>query len=239
MSKTAEQIRKMKKDDVVDYAISISEAYESLKQTFVKKLEHIESVVEVQRAANDVLHEQIAILNKCVELTERVSLNNSHYLRRRQLEIWNLPAATTDKPDIKTEAAKLLPCTSVEIKPDDIDVCHKLKTLGCIIIELHKRTDRYSVVCARKNVKSKKVKLEKENCAKMSVTESMCPEYKRLDFVCRMLKKHGKIQKTWFSNRKLIIVDNFENQKTVSHINDLYNDFGIEAFDGKLTKNKS
>ena len=77
MSKTAEQIRKMKKDDVVDYAISISEEYESLKQTFAKKLEHIESVVEVQRAANDVLHEQIATLNKRVELTERVSLNNS------------------------------------------------------------------------------------------------------------------------------------------------------------------
>ena len=45
MSKTAEQIPKMKKDDVVEYAISISEEYESLKQTFAKKLEHIDSVV--------------------------------------------------------------------------------------------------------------------------------------------------------------------------------------------------
>ena len=72
----------------------------------------------------------------------------------------------------------------------------------------------------------------------MSVTESICPEYKRLDFVCRMLLKRGEIQKTWFFNRKLVIVDNFENQKTVSHINDLYNDFVIEAVDGILTKNK-
>ena len=88
----------------------------------------------MQRAANDVLHEQIATLNKHVELTERVSLNNSQYIRRRQLEIWNLPAATTNKPDIKTEAAKLLSYTGVEIKPDDIDVCHKLKKSGCIMM---------------------------------------------------------------------------------------------------------
>ena len=64
----------------------------------------------------------------------------------------------------------------------------------------------------------------------MSVVESMCHEYKRLDYACRMLVKSNDLEKTFFFNRKLHVVKNGEHQ-LITHLADLYDMFGLEKID--------
>ena len=105
----------------------------------------------------------------------------------------------------------------------DIDVCHKLKKDGGLIMEFKSRTKRDEILRARKNLKHKKEELKRDKCQKMSIVESICPEFKKMDYICRKLKADSIILETWFWNRHLYItMDNDSKSTTVSHINDLY-----------------
>ena len=173
-----------------------------------------------------------------MEKIERDITNNSQYLRRRQLELWNMPTEIADSRDQKKEVANILSLTGINVSPGDIDICHKLKKQGQLIIEMRNRDLRDRVLRARKNLKNKKSELLKKKCTRMSVVESMCPEYRRLDYICRKLKTKELIDNTWFFGRKLFIIDSNNSKIIVSHITDLVTKFGKQVIDDILDKDK-
>ena len=102
--------------------------------------------------------------------------------------------------------------------------------MGQIIIEFGRRDLQTNILKARKNFKNEKVELGKLECPKLSVVKSMCHEYKRLDYACRMLVKSNDLEKTFFFNRKLHVVKNGEHQ-LITHLADLYDMFGPGKID--------
>ena len=224
------EIKKLNKDKLLEYALGITQGFLALHE---KCEEFNTRLAKLEEASNSPensppMHQK---LQARVEDMERENLNNSQYLRRRQLEIWNLPTSITDASDLKKEVAQLLALTEVPITAADLDVCHKLKKDGRVIIEFHKRDLRDRLVRARKVLKHKHPDLVKKNCPKLSILESMANEYKRLDFICRQLKIREKIDKTWFYQRKLFIVDIEGNKRVISHMQDLAKGFGSDIID--------
>ena len=227
---SAAEIKKLNQKKLLEYALELTENFAALAQKcedFGNRIAALESATPSSSAANP------KFLDRLVN-AERDNLNNAQYLRRRQLEMWNLPPETTDASDLKKEAAALLSLTGVPVAATDIDVCHKLKKAGKIILEFRHRDQRDRVVRARKHLKNMKSELAKNKCPRMSVVESMCPEFRRLDYACRQLKSRNIIENTWFFNRKLSIVAADGTKSTITHISDLNGKFGDDVINDIL-----
>ena len=70
---------------------------------------------------------------------------------------------------------------------------------------------------------------------KSSISESLCGEFLRLDFLCRKLKKSDHIHDTWFYNNRLYLqVTEGDPKCSVSHITDLISRFGASLIDSLL-----
>ena len=150
--------------------------------------------------ANKILQDQNACLTSRLVETERLLANICQYSRRRQLEISTSRATLKDGDDLKENLARLLSKTGHAISADKIDVAHTLgKEKKKIICELTTRTDRYELLRKRKNLKNE----EEEVYGNIYINESLCPQYQKLDYACRKLKKAGHMHSTWFFNGKL------------------------------------
>ena len=128
------EIKKLNKDKLLEYAIGITDGFVALHQRcedFNSHLALLESAAESNAETSSSPDSQLLAR---VEELERDNLNNSQYLRRRQIEIWNLPTASTDASDLKKEVAALLSLTDVPVAPGDLDICHKLKKEGRVIM---------------------------------------------------------------------------------------------------------
>ena len=232
--KSPGEIKKLKKDDLLSYALEITKNFNELRlkcENFEARIASLESSSKSPTTLSPNLTERM-------EKIERDITNNSQYLRRRQLELWNMPTEIADSRDQKKEVANILSLTGINVSPGDIDICHKLKKQGQLIIEMRNRDLRDRVLRARKNLKNKKSELLKKKCTRMSVVESMCPEYRRLDYICRKLKTKELIDNTWFFGRKLFIIDSNNSKIIVSHITDLETKFGKQVIDDILDKDK-
>ena len=207
--KSPGEIKMLKKDDLLSYALEITKNFNELRlkcENFEARIASLESSSKSPTTLSPNLTERM-------EKIERDITNNSQYLRRRQLELWNMPTEIADSRDQKKEVANILSLTGINVSPGDIDICHKLKKQGQLIIEMRNRDLRDRVLRARKNLKNKKSELLKKKCTRMSVVESMCPEYRRLDYICRKLKTKELIDNTWFFGRKLFIIDSNNSKK--------------------------
>ena len=123
----------------------------------------------------------------------------------------------------------MLSLTGTDIQPGHLDKCHRLHKESTVIIEFKERTSIDSVLRGRKNYKNQIKNLADLGLQKSFVTESLCTEYKRLAFICRMLKKGHHIYQTWFFNGRLFIVKVEGGIKTqINHIDNLNQLFSEE-----------
>ena len=93
--------------------------------------------------------------------------------------------------DLKNTVSNMLALTGEPVNVDDIAVCHRLMKRTTVILEFHRRDKRDNVVKGRKNLKDKRAELSEMGLSKSYVTESMTREHRRLDYLCRVLKKTG------------------------------------------------
>ena len=67
---------------------------------------------------------------------------------------------------------------------------------------------------------------------KVYIIESMTMEYGFMDFVCRRMKFRKSIYETWFFNGRLWVRRDIGSEKIkITHIDDLYDLFGVEEVD--------
>ena len=228
--KSTTEINGLNKKDAVAYSHEITNAYNDLKKNFETKILNMEKILtrELQRTNNRVV------------TLEREALNHAQYLRRRQIELWNLPDEIYKEDDdkkLKEHCAEILSFTDVEVKPADIDVVHALKKEGRLIMELGRRDLHFKILKARKNLKNKKKELGNKKVPKVSVVESMAYEFRRLDYISRQLVKQKKMDKSFFFNRKLHVEVDGEH-KLITHIVDLYQMFTFEVINEIEGKNQ-
>ena len=127
------------------------------------------------------------LIDRVKEL-ERRDLRSSQYLKNRQITVSNVPLSIKDE-DLSTKMCELFSLTGTEIKPSDIYKIHRLKTESNVIAEFKVRPKRDPIILGRKLLKDKKDELKLLGLEKVSINESMCQDYQKMDYICRKLKK--------------------------------------------------
>ena len=122
---------------------------------------------------------------------------------------------------------ELLSLTGEEVIGASLDKCHHLADKKNVITEFKYREPRDAVLRGWKNLKSKSNDLDTMNMKKSIILESLTPDFAKLDYVYRMLKKSGRASQTWFFNGRLYIKQHeMGTKENIGHITDLYNIFG-------------
>lgn len=260
-----ESIRQLNHDDLVKYALQVTNAASQVLQLIDLVSKANVQVSELKEEVSE-LKDEVAILKADLEKTaselaisqnastllqstihniedrltqgERNTLSNGQYLRRRQLEISSIPNdhLKLEVPKLKTKMAEFLTITGVKVTWNDIDKCHLLNN-NKVIIELKVREKRDAILRARKDLKKKSKQLSNIKYEKAIISESLCPEYNRLFYLCRCAKRDKVVSETWFFNGRLFIkMSEDAERQQITHIYDLYDKLGVEYVNGKLNK---
>ena len=164
---------------------------------FLRWYEILSSELTVSKNCNCLLSERIVQV-------ERNAVSNVQYCSE-SLEI-NPVLASIDDDVLESSICRALSLTGHEVKPDDLQACHRLKKKDTVIIKFKCRKQRRSILINRKSLRNKSDGLIQLNFSgRFFVSESMCHENHQLSYKCRQLKNAGKIHSTWFWNNSVSV----------------------------------
>ena len=187
----------------------------------------------------EVVSSDLAITKNCNRLlTERVvqleenAVTNAQYHRLEPVEVNPVPPSISDE-ELELNICKALSLTWHEVKPDDLQACHRLKKKESVIVKFKCRKLKRRVLVNRKNLRNKSEDLRQLKCSgKLFISESMCHENHQLAYKCRQLKNAGKIHSTWFWNNAVHVkLSERSNPVKIFHIIDIEKLFGIDNLD--------
>ena len=179
----------------------------------------VNSNLLITRCCNDLLLERITQL-------EHNNLNNAQYNRRETLEINPVPSDIAD--DVLEQSLK-----GTSIEPDNLQACHHMRKMDCIIIKFKCRKQKHCVFLNHKTLQNKSFNLTQlKFSGKLFVNDSMCHENHQLAYKCCQLKSACKIHSTWFYNSTLHIklVENSPIHK-IFHPTDIEKVVGVDNLD--------
>ena len=101
--------------------------------------------------------------------------------------------------EVELNICKAVSLTDHEVKPDNLQACHRLKKKESVIAKFKCRKLKRRVLVNRKNLRNKLEDLRQlKFSGKYFILESMCHENHQLAYKCRQLKNAGKIYSTCF-----------------------------------------
>ena len=122
---TRSQLENLSKKELIDELINVEDIYSKLSDLtsrfddFLRRYEILNSELTVSKNCNRLLTERIVQL-------ERNAVSNAQYHRRESLEINPVPASIGDDV-LESSVCRALFLTGHELKPDDLQACHRLK----------------------------------------------------------------------------------------------------------------
>ena len=148
------------------------------------------------------------------------------------MEINPVPASISDE-ELELNICKALSLTGHEVKPDNLQACHRLKKKESIIVKFKCRKLKRRGLVNRKNLRNKSEDLRQlKFSGKLFISESMCHENHQLAHKCHQLKNTGKIHSTWFWNNAVNVkLSERSNHVKIFHIIDTEKLFGIDNLD--------
>ena len=231
MVRTISQLENLSKEELIDELISVEDISSKLSDLtsrfddFLRQYEILSSELTVSKNCNRLLSERIVQL-------ERNAVNNAQYHRCESLEINPVPASI-GYVVLGSSVCRALSLTGYEMKPDDLQACHRLKKKDTVIIKFKCRKQKRSILINRKNLRNKSNVLTQLNFSgRLFVSESMCHENHQLSYKCRQLKNAGKIHSTWFWNNSVNVKLNERSQLTkIHHVIDIEKLLGVDNLD--------
>ena len=187
----------------------------------------------------EVVSSDLAITRNCIRLpTERViqlernAVTNAQYHRRESVEVNPIPPSISDE-ELELNIYEALSLTGNEVKPNDLQACHRLKKKESVIVKFKCRKLKQKVLVNWKNLRNKSEDLRQlKFSGKLFISESMCHENHQLAYKCRQLKNAGKIHSTWFWNNAVNVkLSERSNPVKIFHIIDIEKLLGIDNLD--------
>ena len=125
---------------------------------------------------------------------------NSQYTRREATELNPVPAKIHE--DVLEESiCKALSPTGVNVVPEDLHACHRMKRSDRVIVKFKCCKQKQSLIYKRKNLGTKSQEpTNLKFSVRLFVSESMSHENQQHAYKCRQLKSARKIHSTWFFN---------------------------------------
>ena len=221
MVRTRSQLENRSKEELIDELISVEDISSKLSDLtsrfddFLRRYEVLSSELTISKNCNRLLGERIVQL-------ERNAANNAQYHRRESLEINPVPASIGNDV-LESSVYRALSLTGHEVKPDDLQACHRLRKKDTVIVKFKCRKQRRSILTNRKNLRNKPDGLTRLNFSgRFFVSESMCHENHQLSYKCRQLKNAGKIHSTWFwKNSVNVKLDERSQPTKINHVFDI------------------
>ena len=143
--------------------------------------------------------------------------------------------------DLEEKVCEALSLTGTEVKPDDLDACHRMKKKDKVIIKFKNRKQRNDAIFKRKELKSKGDDLLALQFGRsLFINNSMCFENQVLFYKCRMLNNLGKIFSYWFFNNTLHVkIDENGSIFKIYHSCDLENLLQVGNIDELINNSSS
>ena len=139
------------------------------------------------------------LLTRIIQL-ERNAMTNSQYSRRETIELNPVPSDITEDV-LEENICKALSLNGVNVVPNDLHACHRMKRTDRVIVKFKCRKRKNSVMYKRKSLGNKSQELSNlKFSGRLFVSESMSHENQQLVYKCRQLKSAQKIHSTWFFN---------------------------------------
>ena len=127
-------------------------------------------------------------------------MKNPQYDRRETIEL-NPVFADITEDVLEENICKALSLTGVNVVPNDLHACHRMKRTDRVIVKFKCRKQKNSVMYKRKNLGNKSQELNNlKFSGRLFVSESMSHENQQLVYKCQQLKSAWKIHSTWFFN---------------------------------------
>ena len=190
MVRTRNQLENLSKEELIDELISVEDISSKLSDLtshfddFMRQYEILNSELAVSKNCNRLLPEIIVQL-------EKNAVTNAQYHHPESLEINIFPAPIGDDV-LENSICWALSPTGHEVKPDDLQSCHRLKKKDTVIVKFKCRKQKRSILINRKNLRNKSDVLTQLNFSgRLFVLESICHENHQLSYKCRQLKNAG------------------------------------------------
>ena len=113
------------------------------------------------------------LLTERVVQLERNAVTNAQYHRRESVEANPVPPSISDE-ELELNICKALSLTRHEVKPDDLQTCHRLKKKESVIAKFKCRKLKWRVLVSRKNLRNKSEDLRQlKFSGKLFISESI------------------------------------------------------------------
>ena len=233
MVSTRSELKSLSKEELIDELLSVKDI-----SYIHSKLSNLTSRFDDFLRWHEILNSELIDIKNCNRLlSERIveleknAVSNAQYHRRESLEInYSVPASIGDVPE--NSVCKALSLTGYEVKPDDLQACHRLKKKDTVIVKFKCTKQKRSILINKKNLRNKSDVLTKLNFSgRLFISESMYHENHQLSYKCRQLKNAGKIHSTWFWNNSVNVKLNERTQPTkIYHVIDIEK-LGVDNLD--------
>ena len=153
MVRARSQLENLSKEELIDELISVEDISFKLSDLtsrfddFLRRYEILSSELTISKNCNRLLNERIVQL-------EMNAVNNAQYHRRESLEINPVPASISDDA-LESSVCRALSLTGHEVKPDDLQACHRLNKKDTVIVKFKCRRQKRSILINRKNLRNK------------------------------------------------------------------------------------
>ena len=221
----------LSKEELIEELITVDDITSKISDLtnrfddFLRRFEVVSSDLAITRNCNRLLTERVFQL-------ERNAVTNDQYHRRELVEGNPIPPSVSDE-ELELNICEALSLTGHEVKPNELQACHRLKKKESVIVKFKCRKLKQKVLVNRKNLRNKSEDLRQlKFSGKLFISESMCHENHQLAYKCRQLKNAGKIHSTWFWNNAVNVkLSERSNPVKIFHIIDIEKLLGIDNLD--------
>ena len=146
--RTRSQLENLSKEELVEELITVNEITSKISDLksrfddFLRRFEVVSSDLAITRNCNRLLTERVVQL-------ERNVVTNAQYHRRESVEVNPILPPISDE-ELEVSICKALSLTGYEVKPNNLQACHRLKRKESVIVKFKCRKFKQKVLVSGK-----------------------------------------------------------------------------------------
>ena len=144
MVQTRSQLENISKEELIEELITVNDITSKISDLanrfddFLRRFEVVSSELAISRNCNRLLTEKVVQL-------ERNAVTNAQYHCRESVEVNPVPPSIS-KEELELNICQALSLTGHEVKPDDLQACHRLKKKASVIVKFKCRKLKHKVL---------------------------------------------------------------------------------------------
>ena len=150
MVRTRNQLENLSKEELIEKLITVNDITSKISDLtnqfddFLRRFEVVSSDLAITRNCNRLLTERVVQLERNVVI-------NAQYHQQKLVEVNPVPPSISDE-ELELNICKALSLTGHEVKPNNLQACHRLKKKVSVIVKFKCRKLKQQVLVNQKNL---------------------------------------------------------------------------------------